>query len=599
MITEYSARLLLTISTLFLAILSPPVNATTYQVGPDKAYTNIGDVPWESLEGGDSVQIYWKSTPYREKWVLCRAGSESSRITITGIPNSDGELPIISGENASTRSELNFWNDSRGIIKIGGANNPPDTMPAYITIENLDIQSGRPAYNFTDRNSQSKNYSGNCAAVYIEKGEHIIIRNCNIHDCGNGIFAGHETLNLLVESCYIYNNGISNSIYMHNNYTETKSIVFQYNHFGPLRDGCLGNNLKDRSAGCIIRYNWIEGGNRQLDLVETDYEEIANLSSYSSTHVYGNILIEAEGEGNSQICHYGGDSGNTSLYRKGILYFYNNTIISTRSGNTTILRLSSNDEKCEMFNNILYTSADGRFLAISNRSGVVNLRNNWIKTGWKPSHGSLTGSVNVLENNHTGITPGFVDTANKDYHLQANSPCINAGIATGAPEYDFEGTPRLVSVGGDNMPDIGADEFTVPIGVYSEGLWLLDANGNGQWDDTIDKLFGFGDVGYLPITGDWNGDGNTNIGIYKDGLWLLDINGNGQWDDAIDKFFGFGNVGYLPVIGDWNGNGNSNIGVYKDGLWLLDMNGNGQWDDTIDRVYSFGSTSFVPVSLGR
>ncbi len=29
--------------------------ATIYEVGPGKAYANIGDVPWESLEAGDTV----------------------------------------------------------------------------------------------------------------------------------------------------------------------------------------------------------------------------------------------------------------------------------------------------------------------------------------------------------------------------------------------------------------------------------------------------------------------------------------------------------------------------------------------------------------
>jgi len=78
----------------FLVFLSFSVGAVTYQVGNGRPYTSIGDVPWESLEGGDSVQIYWKAEPYRGKWVLCRAGSESSRITVIGIPNSEGELPV-------------------------------------------------------------------------------------------------------------------------------------------------------------------------------------------------------------------------------------------------------------------------------------------------------------------------------------------------------------------------------------------------------------------------------------------------------------------------------------------------------------------------
>ena len=40
------------------------------------------------------------------------------------------------------------------------------------------------------------------------------------------------------------------------------------------------------------------------------------------------MLIETGGAGNRQIVHYGGDSGTTANYRKGTLYFYNNTVVS-------------------------------------------------------------------------------------------------------------------------------------------------------------------------------------------------------------------------------------------------------------------------------
>jgi len=51
--------------------------------------------------------------------------------------------------------------------------------------------------------------------------------------------------------------------------------------------------------------------------------------------------------------------------------------------------------------------------------------------------------------------------------------------------------------------------------------------------------------------GDWNGDGVTEIGIYKDGVWYLDYNGNGIWDTGIDKVDYFGTLGWTPVVGKW------------------------------------------------
>jgi len=66
----------------------------------------------------------------------------------------------------------------------------------------------------------------------------------------------------------------------------------------------LGNDLKDRSAGLVVRNNWIEGGNRQLDLVDgEDSQVIVDDPRYHENFVYGNVLIEPDGAGNSQISH--------------------------------------------------------------------------------------------------------------------------------------------------------------------------------------------------------------------------------------------------------------------------------------------------------
>ena len=34
------------------------------------------------------------------------------------------------------------------------------------------------------------------------------------------------------------------------------------------------------------------------------------------------------------------------------------------------------------------------------------------------------------------------------------------------------------------------------------------------------------------MTGDWDGSGVTKIGVFIDGLWFLDLNGNGVWDEG-------------------------------------------------------------------
>jgi hypothetical protein len=304
-------------------------------------------------------------------------------------------------------------------------------VPSYIVIENLELRSARPAFTFTNADGSTETYADNAASIYVEVGAHLTIRNNVLHDSGNGIFIGAfegETQEILIEGNWIYDNGIEDSIYEHNTYTAARGIIYQHNHFGPLRASCGGNNLKDRSAGLVVRYNWIENGNRELDLVDgEDTQAIPSDPRYHETFVYGNVLVEAEGEGNSQIVHYGGDSGSEEQYRKGTLYFYNNTVVSTRAGNTTLFRLSTNDEHCDARNNIFYVTEDGGYLALLNENGAIDLSCNWFKPGWRGAHGQVAGTINDDGTSIESDAPGFEDEDAMDFHLTDDSVCLNAG----------------------------------------------------------------------------------------------------------------------------------------------------------------------------
>ena len=62
------------------------------------------------------------------------AGSLAAPITVRGVPGPADELPVIDGNGARTRSVLNYRNETRAVIKIGGANVPADTLPKFITL---------------------------------------------------------------------------------------------------------------------------------------------------------------------------------------------------------------------------------------------------------------------------------------------------------------------------------------------------------------------------------------------------------------------------------------------------------------------------------
>lgn len=163
--------------------------------------------------------------------------------------------------------------------------------------------------------------------------------------------------------------------------------------------------------------------------------------------------------------------------------------------------------------------------------------------------------------------------------------------------WDGVGVDRFIALGGNGageVPVVGDwnGSGTTKVGVYYKGFWLLDYNGNGQWDGTSggDRFIALGGgAGETPVTGDWNGDGRVKVGIFLNGTWSLDYNGNGVWD-AADKTYSFSaGAGDVPVVGDWTGTHTAKIGVYHAGFWLLDLNGNGQWDGTAtDKFIALG-----------
>jgi serine-aspartate repeat-containing protein C/D/E len=173
---------------------------------------------------------------------------------------------------------------------------------------------------------------------------------------------------------------------------------------------------------------------------------------------------------------------------------------------------------------------------------------------------------------------------------------------------------------------------TTKIGAFLGGIWFLDLNGNGRWDEG-DLWIKLGRDGDQPVSGDWNGDGKTDVGIFGP-AWIGDIpaiaadpglpdsanpptgkpknlppdpteaavgyrtlkpgNGGRLRSDLIDHVFQYGGKGDLAVTGDWNGDGIRSIGVFRGGTWFLDIDGDGRWTDR-DVMVEFGRPGDLPV----
>jgi len=189
-----------------------------------------------------------------------------------------------------------------------------------------------------------------------------------------------------------------------------------------------------------------------------------------------------------------------------------------------------------------------------------------------------------------------------------------------------EGKPVTGDFNGDGVWEVG---------VFHEGRWYLDLNGNGVWDEH-DLWAKLGTAADLPVTGDWDDDGKTDIGIYgpawerdpwaiehepgmpdadnyptkpfakaknmppvpdesTSGGRVLKRTSQGRpRADLIDHVFLYGAPGDEPLAGDWNGDGIRAIGVFRDGEWTLDLDGDGRFTEN-DGKYSFGQAGDLPI----
>jgi hypothetical protein len=339
-----------------------PGSGKDYEVGPGLKYQNIGDVPWKTLGPGDTVRIHARPDPYKEKIMIMQSGSADAPLKICGIPDELNRLPKIQADGATSPASMDYP-DYTGFEPLGliiGANNY-GVQNKYLEISYLDISGARESVTFQDSKGNTQKYGGSCVAFY--RTAHVVLRGNVIHDCDEGLFYKSTTndndisSDYLIEGNYFHHNGAVGSYLVHNAYTEGVGVVYQFNRFEDLIPGAQGGCLKDRSAGTVIRYNWIRGCQRNIDLVETqDGAGIIDKDpSYAKSYVYGNALIYDQNTQGSTFIHYGGDQGVYDTYRQGTIYIYNNTVVSL-VGDAELVRVDSEATQgtAEVWGNILY-----------------------------------------------------------------------------------------------------------------------------------------------------------------------------------------------------------------------------------------------------
>ena len=226
--------------------------------------------------------------------------------------------------------------------------------------------------------------------------------------------------------------------------------------------------------------------------------------------------------------------------------------------------------------------------------------------GWSGEGCSGTGTCVVTVTQAANVTAAFLWYPHA-IGLFRPSDGVFYLDANGNGQWDGCGTDRCLSIGlNGDIPLVGDwnGGGSSKVGLFrpSDGTFYLDYNGNGQWDGCgADHCLHIGMLGDIPLVGDWNGSGTTKVGAFRpsDGTFYLDYNGSGTWEGCgTDRCLQIGIDGDIPVIGDWDGTWSSKVGVFRpsDGTFYLDQNGSGTWDGCgVDRCFQIGMNGDVPL----
>ena len=234
---------------------------------------------------------------------------------------------------------------------------------------------------------------------------------------------------------------------------------------------------------------------------------------------------------------------------------------------------------------------------------------------------SVTEAQLRADNAINTIEPQLVDPAHGDYRPRPGGNVAIASIIL-PPDFTWTDAPSPPTVppgalsNAVNIDRAGnarsavhtpgayavAETLATAVGLYDPStsqFYLRHTTTEGPADNT----FGFGapGAGWLPVAGDWNGDGVDTVGLFDPAtsyFYLRNSNDAG----AADYAFGFGDPAfsqsgrYVLMMGDWNGDGVDTVGLYDrlSAHWFL-RNSNTVGISDVDFGYGAAASTWTPL----
>jgi MYXO-CTERM domain-containing protein len=419
----FSSFLLSATTGLLFSSKSIAANYYVDNANPQAADSNPGSeaAPWATIQhavnsvaGGDTVTV--KAGTYPERIVVSKGGTADAKITLLGVPS---------------RSAMTY-----GFNIIGAP---------YVHVEGFDITNS-PQFAGWDETE----------GVFIQS-DYVEVVDNYFHDMsGTGIVGyWHEPFPnyayVAKNRMYRMQMGITNQgtgWVIEDNEVER---LFMF----PGGGDCDYSRLF--GDGHVVRRNYFHG---------TDFSEIgsAHVDCFQTFDNNGEHLRDVLIDGNTCFDFHQAFMGEASFHRASShVVFSNNLFAHGGAWGLCVMQITDVEAYNNTFYDIAYHGAGFR----DGATGIVknNIFMNVETSYWASDGGQVTGDSNIImtanppdpvgAHDLVATDPLFVDVANNDFHLTAESPAIDKGEALPDVTADHDGIARPQGSGWD----IGAFEY--------------------------------------------------------------------------------------------------------------------------------------------
>jgi hypothetical protein len=436
--------------------------------------------------GGTSIAVYSTTDPSGNVEIGQRASAVDnngkSYLTFSGI-TFQGSNTIYSGSGAGfyLHGTSNGITINSCIIK----NNAGVGILVNVTTDSTVVSSSTLSYN--GANGFYSNHNDNTNMKILNST--ITHSGWNIPLGPQGSCGGIQAhiLSGEIGNNTISNNGVDNTTnctmgHEHGIYLLSETNGAPIVHDNQLFNNTQGAGVKAR-GGAIIYHNNVYnnengievGGNSPNSATYNVYQNLVSNSTSMGFYEDGGVGGTTNFYAYNNDLYYAGAVGNEAIQIEDNLSALNiqNNIISRGSGAGHLYWIKVAETGTVNINNNLYYDTSGDSTPFESVSTQMNL-SSWEGLGYDTTQSNLT------------TNPQFVNPGT-DFHLQYNSPAINAGVNVGLLA-DYFGNPFV------GLPDIGAYEFMNPIAPTSLAQYKSDgttAISSGGWTNQATVVFKF------------------------------------------------------------------------------------------------------------